>query len=236
MRLLFFAITPFILFGCSGYENDGKNVYYKSANEAVGFIKFKVDADAKTFKVLTDRSYAKDAMHAFYEGKSVLGADAQSFETIGNSYARDKFRGYYYGDSIKSSHGTTFWWIDEYYSTDSFDVFFETYPLHVCSVKQFHIVYENPGFPWSTDGCFYYCGAYKIPSDDYEHVTIFKKSHGFAKDKNWVYFFDHKLNYDDSGRKIIDTIDAASFTVNKFSGCKDKFGCINEYHGRENCK
>ena len=76
---------------------------------------------------------------------------------------------------------------------------------------------------------------FKIPSDDYKNLFLFKGSAGIAKDKKWVYMMDRKINFDEEGNKILDTVDAATFTVTNYLECKDKYGCINVYHGREDC-
>ncbi len=77
---------------------------------------------------------------------------------------------------------------------------------------------------------------FKVPSDDFRHMTVYKNSGGLAKDRKWVYFLDHRINYNDSGRWVIDTVDVTSFVVTGFLECRDKYGCINPYHGREHCK
>jgi hypothetical protein len=111
-------------------------------------------------------------------------------------------------------------------------------PLHVCSARDFKYVYtdDNGWARWTTDGCFYYYMNFKVPSDDFRHMTVYKNSGGLAKDRKWVYFLDHRINYNDSGRWVIDTVDVTSFVVTGFLECRDKYGCINPYHGREHCK
>jgi len=225
------------LIGCStGYEKEGNAVYYKYWNEGSGSHKERLNADSKTFKVLKDDKYAKDDKSVFYEGELIEDADAASFETLGEWYAKDKYRGYYGKSPIKSSDGKRFKVIDSYYSTDGKDIFYDTLPLHVCSTKDFRIVYNEDGpYKWTTDGCFYYYMNFKVPSNDYVSMKVYKNSGGLSKDKKWVYFLDHKLNYDIDGKKVVDTIDAESFEVTNFLECRDKFGCFNPYHGRKDC-
>ena len=76
----------------------------------------------------------------------------------------------------------------------------------------------------------------KVPSDDYQHVVLYKNSGGISKDSKLVYFGNRNIIYDDSGKRVLDTLDIQSFKVTGYIACRDKFGCINVFHGRENCK
>lgn len=241
MRIRIF-ITLFIslaLTGCIGYEKDGDTVYYKSWNEGSGGHKNRLaGADPNTFKILKHDSYAKDRRQVYYKGELVKGADAETFESLGDFYARDKNRGYYGGDSIRSSKGSSFRVIDAYYSTDGVDVFYTTNRLGVCSAKDFRFVYadEEDWKRWTTDGCFYFYKHYRVPSDDYKNIQLFKDGAGFAKDEKHVYFKGRIINYGEDGKKILDTVDVATFTETDYLDCRDKFGCINPYRGRKPCK
>jgi len=243
MKLLFSLLSLFLIVlieSCNHYENDGSTVYYKSWNEGTGSSKKELTGvDAEKFHVLTYDRYAKDDHIVFFDGNLIKGADAKTFEAIGEIYGRDKYRGYYAGDSIRSSNGPTFKIIDSYYSTDSKDIFYRTNPLKVVSVKKFKFVFDSDKSDyqrWATDGQFYYFMDCKIPSDDYNHVILYKNSGGIAKDRKWAYYLDRKLNYNDSGKRMIDTIDITTFKVTGYLDCRDKYGCINIYHGRENCE
>ncbi len=198
------------------------------------------DLDPGTFEVLGNNDYGKDIKYVYYKGNPISGADPATFKFVSDLYATDKFRAYYAGDSIQSSSNNEFKIIDSYYSSNYKDIYYTTKPLHVCSTKEFTI-YPNPNNEseyqrWATDGCYYYFMNYKIPSDDYKNVILFKGSAGFAKDKKWVYKMDRKINFDEDGNKILDTVDVATFSVKNYIDCKDKFGCINPYHGRQECE
>jgi hypothetical protein len=224
---------------CNNYEKNGDTVYYNAWNEGTGSSKHELDGvDADKFHVLKYDSYAKDDRLVFYKGKPIPGADAKTFEALGDYYAHDKFRGYYAGDSIKSSRGLTFRIINDYYTTDGNDIFFMTDPLKVKSAKNFRFVFdsgEDEWERWTTDGKYYFIKEFKVPSEDYTHMTLYKNSGGISKDSKWVYYFDRKINYDDSGKRVLDTLDLLSFKVTGYLKCGDKFGCINVYHGRSNC-
>ncbi len=237
--IILFSLSIFVI-GCTGYENDAGTIYYKSWNEGTGSSKKELKwVSAKKFRVLIYEEYAKDDERVFYQGKKIEGADAKTFEAIGDFYARDKYRGYYGGDSIRSSSGTTFKIIDSYYSTDGKDIFYDTIPLKVASVKNFRFVFksgDNDWERWTTDGKYYYFKSFKVPSNDYAHMVLYQQSGGISKDSKWAYFLSRKLNFDDSGKRMIDTIDIPSFKVTGYIDCRDKYGCINIFHGREKCK
>jgi hypothetical protein len=225
------------LTNCSnGYDNDGRDVYYRHWNEASGQHKDKINANPKTFKIFKFDRYAKDDKNVFYQGAIIDGADAASFEAIEEFYAKDKNTGYYGQDPIKNSNGKTFKVINSYYSTDGNDYFYDTSSLKMTESKNFKFVYGEGDYEcWTTDGKYYFYKNYKVPSDDYANLIIYEKSGGISKDRHWVYFLDHKLNYDIDGKIVVDTIDIASFKVTGYIECRDKYGCFNVYHGREKC-
>ncbi len=238
----FLGLFLFILglISCNKYEVEKEGVYYINWNEARGSQKTLLsEADPETFEILSQEEYGKDINWVYFQGAIIPGADAKSFEFIEDLYAKDKNRAYYGGDSIEGSSSKGFRVIDSYYSADFKDVYYTNKPLHVCGTQTFKIFEnqnkENLYQRWSTDGCFYYFEHYKVPSTDYKDVYIFKESAGFAKDKEWVYLEGRKLNYNEQGVLIIDTIDSKSFMVTNYIECKDKFGCINPYLGRKAC-
>jgi hypothetical protein len=234
-----FIFILFFLAGCKGYTIKGHQVYYVSWNEGSGrnqrLIKH---ADAASFKILDNKDYGKDKYHVYKEGAIVPGADPFSFEMIDEWYGKDKYRGYFCGDSILSASSKGFSVINSYYAKDEHDVYYTTYPLHVCNPNAFKYLGPDDNLDvnsWSTDGCNYFYMQYKIPSQDYKHTHYFLKSGGIAADADHVYFLDHQINFDIDGKKVMDTVDVKSFKVTNFLECRDKWGCINPYHGREVC-
>jgi hypothetical protein len=237
LQNILFGLLIFTFLGCSiGYKNEGDAVYYAHWNEGSGQHKNKIDADPKTFQILNFDTYAKDDKSVFYQGEKIIGADATTFEALGDFYAKDKNFGWYGKDTIKTSNGKTFKVINAYYSTDGIDVFYTTSPLKMSEPKNFRFVYGEGDYQsWTTDGKYYYYNNYKVPSDDYENLKIYPKSGGISNDRHWAYFLDHKLNYDTDGKRVVDTIDIPTFKVTGFIECRDKYGCFNVYHGREKC-
>ena len=229
-----------VLVSCTGYKVEKDGVYYKKFDEANGSNKGLIKlADPESFVIL-EYEYGKDNKYVFYQANIIPGADPSSFKPITRLYASDKYRAYYSGDSIALSTAKDFTIIDDYYSKDKSNVFYTTKPLNVCSTDNFHIyankIKEDELERWSTDGCFYYFKNFKVPSTDYRNVKYFQGSAGLSKDKQWVYYLDRKINYNDKGERIIDTVDVETFNVTNYLDCRDKFGCINVFHGRENCE
>lgn len=235
---ILFGLLTLTFPGCStGYKNEGDAVYYEHWNEGSGQHKNKIDADPNTFQILNFETYAKDDKSVFYQGEKIIGADAKTFEALGDFYAKDKNFGWYGKDTIKTSNGEAFKVINAYYSTDGIDVFYTTNPLKMSDPKNFKFVYGEGNYQsWTTDGKYYYYNNYKVPSDDYENLKIYPESGGISNDRNWAYFLDHKLNYDTDGKWVVDTIDIATFKVTGYIECRDKYGCFNVYHGREKCE
>lgn len=239
---LFKGVILYILLmaaGCVGYNVEKDGVYYKQFNEANGQNKRLIEnADPFTFTAL-EFEYGKDRTSVYYQGRVIPGADPASFKTMSRLYATDAQRAYHAGDSIASSSPEDFAIIDEYYSRDKKNVFYTTHPLNVCSIRNFFIysnrIESDKLERWSTDGCYYYFKHHRIPSKDYNNTRIYFGSAGFAKDRQWVYYRDRKINFNDQGERIIDTVDVQTFSVSEYIKCRDKYGCINVYHGRKNC-
>ena len=233
-----FFLLSIIFLSCStGYKNEGDVVYYEHWNEGSGQHKNRIDADPSTFEVLKFDRYAKDDKSVFYQGEKIDGADAKTFEALDEFFARDKNSGWYGKELVKNSKGKTFSVVNSYYSTDGYDYFFTTEPLRTVNPRNFKFVHGEGDLEcWTTDGSFYFYKNYKVPSEDYNNLTIYPESGGISNDKRWAYFTDRKLNYDDEGKWVVDTIDIASFRVTGFIECRDKFGCLNVYHGRVQCQ
>jgi hypothetical protein len=238
VKLFFFICLISVLGSCSSYDIREDGVYFISYNEAVGKAERPIKkADVESFEIIDDGSYAKDKNYVFCESNIVQGADPSSFQLIEKGYSKDKNRAYYFGDSIASSSPKGFEIIDSYYSKDINNVFYTTEPLNVCSVKDFTFVYNDDegNQRWTTDGSFYYFMNYKTPSEQYKSVQLYRNSAGIAKDDQYVYCLGRNIMYNDTGKQILDTVDVNSFIVTGYLDCEDKFGCINVYHGRENC-
>jgi len=236
-NILTLIIIVLLLSSCTYYEIKNDGVYYKSWNEAHGKSSYLIpDADQNTFEILSDKLYGKDKNFVFYEGYKVPGADPSSFKLLENMYAIDKHRAFVAGDSITNSNSDGFEIIANFYSKDKNDVYYGKKPLNVCSIKDFKPVYSDDfESNWATDGCYYYIRNFKIPSKEYQNVKLFKESAGIAMDSKYVYYLGRNIYFNEKGKRVLDTIDIVSFQVTDYISCEDKYGCINVYHGRDDC-
>lgn len=204
-----------------------------------------VPADLETFEILPGRRgyFGKDKNYVFYKWTIIKGADPETYRVINEKgmrdyYAMDKNRIYYFERVISGSTSEGFQLIHEKgpYFRDKNQIYFKTEPLEdICSLDNFKVLEHV----WSTDGCCYYWGVEKMPSNpnDYNHIKLFNG--GVWKDTKQVYFrkitLPQQLLRNDNS---IDTIDIASFReIKPFNGrfFEDKFGCIDIVDGRIDC-
>lgn len=219
---------------CDRQVKNSAYLYYDGWKEGkpLSYYGEKPEIDTSTFRVFAFEAYAKDKNSVYHLGNKIEGADAYTFEAIGTHFARDKNVGYFGSIPIKASCGNSFVQINQTITTDGYEVFYLADPLNVTARKNFQIVSEEGEDCWSSDGKYYYFNNYKVPSEDFKNLIFFKGRKGVAKDKNWVYFRNRKINFDAKGRKIIDTIDAGSFKMLNDKQGKDKFGDIDIFKGR----
>ena len=244
MKKTFAIILTLLFFACnSEYELQDDKVYYRFWSfEQGGWHAWLLEqADVKSFITIDtkDNLYGKDKSNVFFKNKIIPGADPNTFKPIKKGYAIDAKRVYYYNDSIENSNPKEFEIIDYDFSKNYQNVFYKSKTLDVCSVNDFTFVYSNKKNNlgrWSTDGCWYYYNNYKVPSNDYENITIYKESHGISSDQKYVYQFDkkyfetnkRKVFIKDKGIIVEDTIDNNTFYIEN-NILNDKFGSINGF-------
>lgn len=99
--------------------------YYLVRHDRVAVIK---DADPASFALMPgpggERGYARDARHAYFEGKLFPVRDLASLQVLDYSFARDKTTGYYMRAPVPGSDGATFESVDSHYARDRTQVFF----------------------------------------------------------------------------------------------------------------
>ncbi len=237
-RFILYLFSLFTLTSCfkDSYSVEGGKVYYNYLpEESINYKRKLVDADAKTFKSFDKSEYAHDASRGYYKGKPMKIAHPKTFKPISEFYAADRMRGYYKEEMISGAYGKSLrpLFSGYHYSTDGHDVFFESKPLHVSDVKNFKLLDEKVKHFWGTDGKYYYFMNFKVPSEDYQHLTIVGNYYyGLSKDSKYVYIDNRRLNFNKAGKKVIDTIDAASFYPFSMQRFSDKFGMIVLDSGR----
>lgn len=232
-----FLLIP-LLTGCLGYEIKDNKVYFKTWDAGFGRRELEVQADINTFEVLKFDNWAKDKQQVFYRGIPIERADPSTFEALTQRYAKDNNSAWYEFKPIHGADGGSFRLLGGGYSTDNHDLYYLRKALGSPSPENYKVIYEKEKgrAEWITDGQFYYYYSEKIPSDDYKNITIYIGSDGIAKDSKWVYYGKRKMNYDYKGNMIVDSIDVASFEVTNYIDVHDKWGCINVFKGRQDCK
>lgn len=203
------------------FGHDKNHIYM-----AAGIIE---EADPSTFKMMRELNvlgtsrYARDKNFVFLEGTVIPGADPATFKKLEGYYTIDSKHIYYDGQPF-TNNSSTFSTMDEYYSRDSADIYVMGEALGVCSVKNFEFVFprgkseaigfDEPGTDrWARDGCLYFYGKDKMPSDDYDNITVFKGSMGVMKDSRTAYVRGRDIRFDANGEKLLDTLDLATFTA-----------------------
>lgn len=215
-------------YGVSGYGSDGSLVFYRT--------KVIEGADPESFESI-QQGFSKDEKHCFYRELLIQKADPKTFEVLDNEYSKDSKRVYFRSSILEGADSESFKVLDRCYAKDRNDMYFEGDAFKTCDIDKFRFLSGSDGDRdrWSTDGCHYYMRGDRIPSDDYASVVIYENSAGFAKDHRMVYYLDHEILFNPDGKRILDTVDVQTFEVTDFFECKDKFGCINVYHGRAGC-
>ncbi|MGJ8592419.1 MAG: DKNYY domain-containing protein [Aquaticitalea sp.] len=242
MKKLFAIVIILTFCACSPkYDKRDGKVYYKCWSFGLGGWNESIveKADHKSFsKIKSNHNlYGKDKSNVYYQNRIIPGADPKTFKHVKDGYAIDKNRAYYFNDSIMNSSPKNFHIIDGYYSKDHQNVFYTDKALNVCAVKDFSFVYKDEESflgRWSTDGCCYYFNNYKVPSEDYKNIQLFKGGRGVSKDSKQVYLKDQiysvteerKVYIRNKGFIVKDTIDIETFTVENHM-LMDKFGRIN---------
>ena len=240
-KYIYVIIVLLIFTSCSNssfIEKDGK-IYYEWYHGG----RFKkqydlVQADPDSFEIITS-PFAKDKNHVFYTSIIIEGADPGTYKLIKNSPIRnlaiDKYRLYLGTEPIPKSTAEGFELLGERgFFKDKNQAYLYQTTIDVCSVTNFRYVKDF----WATDGCHYFWGWEKIPSNNYEKIILFNG--GVAKDNQKVFLRgENLLSHFRKIEKDVDTIDASSFEeVSPFDGkhFRDKFGCILlEYEGRIEC-
>lgn len=85
----------------------------------------KESSDKKCTLCAEENNYAKDNKNVYYNGERIFGADADTFENLGDGYARDKSNAYYQGQKLFGAKGSLFKYLGKGYATDSKNTFYQ---------------------------------------------------------------------------------------------------------------
>ena len=207
----------------SGYEVTGEKVRYVRGGAGVREIKRTLRVDPKTFRRLEGQDligygscsagYAADAVHAFYEGRPMAGADVRSLRLIGASgsvYAKDQRRVYGEGVPISSAIDT-FQAHQSGYGTDGDAIFWgrkrlpgrqlTTFVVYAKSeaaaflygevlpgveAKTFEESAQRSNYAWDAKAVLYQ--GRRISGADRASFVVMPESYDTARDRYRVYF------------------------------------------------
>lgn len=106
-----------------GYENRGDTWYYTDWNEGVGRYDIKLSNDP-AFKICEKNiRYARDSQNVWFDGHPVVGADAASFEVLGERHSRDRNRVFVIGVEIPEADPQTFKPLEGFFGIDKSSIF-----------------------------------------------------------------------------------------------------------------
>jgi DKNYY family len=117
----------------------------------------------------------------------VVGADADSFDPLGNTYARDRSRVYHQGQVLADADPSSFDLIDHNHAKDRSHVW---YGDHLVSDDPTHFVLLDGGM--AKDSKAVYCDDGEVLTDDPAHFEILRASDtdtgtSYTKDSRTVY-------------------------------------------------
>ncbi|MBX2928013.1 MAG: DKNYY domain-containing protein [Saprospiraceae bacterium] len=130
--LLFFAFLFFI--SCNeGYRKQNGQwawvTYRESFKKKVAWV---YPVDKKTFKVLSDKRYAKDKDRVFYTGREIKDADPRSFKVIDKyGYAKDRNNVFLDREKVIFAKPGSFEVLEFPYARDENHVFCGTLPMNL---------------------------------------------------------------------------------------------------------
>lgn len=202
-------MTCFLLSKCRpGYVTFCGYVYYNKINEAVGYKRIYMDADAQTFRVDAHwPEYGMDKKHAYFLGRQISGSDGMTFEILQGGYQKDKNHVYFRNYIIPNADPSSFKDAPteesghEYirFAEDQNDFYYCATPLGIKDKKQFRQWYVN-GYLWGLDAKYCYCQNNICEINDYKSFKVLD-SGLYAKDDVHVYFLG----------KVVEGADPISF-------------------------
>ena len=139
--ILFTIVLLFLYYKPGRYSIRFGNVYYQFLSEGAGFARYKLDADAKTFKIYMDNpTYGTDKNSAYHFEHKINGSHGPSFILLKGNYQKDKNHVYYrdrivphadpktfIGPLIEDENSST----PRSYAEDRYDFYHEGLPIHV---------------------------------------------------------------------------------------------------------
>jgi hypothetical protein len=186
---------------CDEYR-EGQN-YYLTKRQTIDEVK---NAQPASFTGI-GYGYAKDSLHAYFEGIAFKVKDISTLKSINPYFAKDDVQAYLNQKPIAGSDGKTFEITDNNYAKDTAHIYYygytgeKNYDIGVvpCNRQSFVIL----DYPYAKDNAAIFFAGKKINGVD--EATFKMLGHAYSKDKQAVYIETKKI----AGA------DAASFEVFK---------------------
>lgn len=145
--------------------------------------------------------YATDGNYVYLYDRPILGADASSFEIIGDYYAKDWFHVYYDGKKVAGADPDTFEEMDGIYAKDKSQVYYDGKAIQGVDISTFALVQDDYYGSYAKDATnVYYYGVQVVGADPATFETL---GNYYQKDASYVYY---------DGKRMKDA-DVATFKV-----------------------
>ena len=193
------------------YETTEDVVCFKHWTFSFGWLTDTLaEADPATFVSLKDW-LGKDAQHAYYKDKIILGADPATLKAVKKPLCRDSRDYYFENVPMHVADMESFEVLDYEYSLwakDSRYAYYDSTRVSVRCVKDFHVV----DFCTATDNLDVYLFGQLLPGAD---PKTFEGTDGpYWRDKSHVWYL----------HTLMEDVDVASFKVDKEGNASDKYG------------
>ena len=148
VKLFPMLLTSAWLFSCgTGYQKEHGTWVWVTNDENYGRRSTPLaPVDNASFKVLSNKKYARDKDHVFFSGKIIAGADPSSIDVLGsNGYAKDKDCVYLDGHKVLRANPVQFEVLEFPYARDAEHVFCGTLPVYLdaSEVPSFKVTNED---------------------------------------------------------------------------------------------
>jgi hypothetical protein len=217
----YFIIVLFAIFSLSscnlGYNTDGDNITYTYMPGGGGFTVKTVTikgADAATFKILSNDTYAKDKNRCYFESRPIENAEPKSFIPLEGGFSKDAKNVFYLLRKFKNVDAKSFDVIETGpFSQDKDNIYFYWKSIGVEDYKSFEVINALGGID---NKCYY--RTYK--AGDSLHINK-----NPIKDKNSFQILEHRYSKDNQqvyfDGDVVQGADSKTFNVTSYGKGKD---------------
>ena len=162
--------------------------YARDKNNLYGGTK-KIGDNPDSFENLGE-GFAKDNVHAFYQGRIIEGADGKTFELMDKKgrFAKDHQHIFSFAKIIKESHSPTFRHLEHNFYSDKNHVYHNSQKIEKASPSDFEILGDR--YARSANHVFYKKKIIEAADPKTFEVVASGEVGYYAKDKNQKYRYD----------------------------------------------